>query len=277
MPISHPYPPPASYHMDPVFTTSYEPVGMPSLAEAPRPQELQGYYDGIAQGVKPSFQQYSPAGSPHSASHSFDNQPPVLTASSDSGASVSSSVIGSPSLHPQFAEPWSQIPSGFPLAPGIVQGTSGFEYDTMAVADKGPGFVGESTRISSAVEPFPSVACRSPEPLHPTPRSDNVFKSPTTPASAKWSVSSRHRSPSSAGPRVRRRNSLLSHEVRPCDVTTKSAHISSPSVSSSISSCASTLDSSCQFPCIFSYRLSVDFFTTILTNLARSQLDPAFR
>ncbi|KAF2786974.1 hypothetical protein K505DRAFT_354125 [Melanomma pulvis-pyrius CBS 109.77] len=125
---------PPSYSIDPAFSGPYEPVTMSALSEAaPRPQDLQFHYDGIAQGVKPSFQ-YSPSGSPHSVSHSFHDQPPILSASSESSASVSSSAIGSPSLNPQYNEAWNPMTHGLGL-------TSGFEYSGMVVADKVPGCV----------------------------------------------------------------------------------------------------------------------------------------
>ncbi|ORY19896.1 hypothetical protein BCR34DRAFT_458675, partial [Clohesyomyces aquaticus] len=127
----HYLPSSTTYPIDPVFTAHYEQqMHIPTLSEAPRPQDLESYYAGIAEGVKPSYHQYSPTGSPHSASHSFDNQPPILSASSESGASVSSSAMGSPSLAPQYNDSWN--PS---FVPGIVQ-SNGFEFDGVPVVDK---------------------------------------------------------------------------------------------------------------------------------------------
>lgn len=140
LPTSQPYLPSTSYPMDPTFNGHFDPLA--SLSEAPRSQELQSYYDGIAQGVKASFQQYaSPMASPHSTSNSFQEQPPVLSASSESGASVSSSAIGSPS---QFNEPWNPLSAGL----GLPQG---FEYSGMVEPVKVPGYVGESTNVFFAV------------------------------------------------------------------------------------------------------------------------------
>ncbi|KAF1975489.1 hypothetical protein BU23DRAFT_412402, partial [Bimuria novae-zelandiae CBS 107.79] len=129
LPTSQPFLPSTSYPMDPTFSTPFDPL--PSLGDASRVQDLQFHYDGIAQGVKASFQQYtSPMTSPHSTSHSFHDQPPVLSASSESGASVSSSAMGSPS---QFNEPWNPLAAGLGLTPG-------FEYPGMGEAVKVPGY-----------------------------------------------------------------------------------------------------------------------------------------
>jgi len=133
MPHNHHFMP-STYNIDPAFSAPYEPVAMPALSEAPpRPQDLQFHYDGIAQGVKPSFQ-YSPSASPHSVSHSFHDQPPILSTSSESDASVSSSATGSPSLNPQYSEAWNPMTHGLGL-------TSAFEYNGLVVTDKVPGCV----------------------------------------------------------------------------------------------------------------------------------------
>jgi hypothetical protein len=199
---------------------------MPALSDiSPRPQDIQSYYDGIAQGVKPTFQ-YSPNGSPHSVSHSFHDQPPILSASSESDASVSSSNTGSPSLHPQYNEPWNHMTHGLGLTPG-------YEYNGMVVTDKAPGCVGESTEVPSRFESsFPIASPKTP--ILPSPRlentQNNVFKSPVTPASAstKWSVSR-------SGAPLARRNSLLSNEIRLSDLPdiSSEASFSSRSVNSS--------------------------------------------
>ncbi|KAF2109246.1 hypothetical protein BDV96DRAFT_503010 [Lophiotrema nucula] len=179
MSMNQPYQPATSYHMDPVFSAPYEPVGMPALSEPPRPHDLQFHYDGIAQGVKAPFPQFSPSGSPHSASQSFDNQPPVLSASSESGASVSSSVIGSPSLHPQFSEPWNQTSNGLGLAPSIIQNSSAFEYEALVVADK------EQCADPNLIQPFGSIQFpQSPYPeIRTTPSPYfGVIEHPPSPA-----------------------------------------------------------------------------------------------
>ena len=104
--------------------------------------------------LQPPSPNYSPS---NSASHSFDLQPPILSNTSDSGASIPStisSVMGSPSIQPQPANDWSQ---SMAMLPGIVQtdnigqdvfGTTGFDLDSIPVTDK--GCVGELTAISSS-------------------------------------------------------------------------------------------------------------------------------
>ncbi|KAF2643429.1 hypothetical protein P280DRAFT_539485 [Massarina eburnea CBS 473.64] len=120
LPTSQPFLPSSnSYTMDPTFSAPYE--SMSTLTEAPRPHHLQFHYDAIAEGVKAPFQQFSPTGSPYSASHSFHDPPPVLSASSESCASVSSSAMGSPSLNPQFTEPWNPMPNSLGFEYGMVE------------------------------------------------------------------------------------------------------------------------------------------------------------
>lgn len=150
---------------------------MAPLSDAPHSlQDLQFHYDGIAQGVKP-FQYQTPAGSPHSISNSFHEMPPVLSASSESGASVSSSAMGSPSLVPQFNDSWQPMPMGL---------ASGYEYPGMVANDK--SYVGKSTAVSSVVNTssFSSSSSSSTSvmsPMSPAPNK-SVFKTPVTPASA---------------------------------------------------------------------------------------------
>lgn len=192
-PLSHqPFLPASTYNMEQTFSAPFDPM-MP-LAEAQRPHDLQFHYDAIAQGV----QFHTPAGSPHSTSHSFHEQPPVLSASSESGASVSSSAMGSPT---HYNHSWN------PMGLGL---TSGFDDPGMTASEK--TFVGES--IVSSTVPSSPFSVVSPTTL--------IFKTPITPASANWS------STRSSG----RRNSLLSHVVLPCDVISAS---SSHSVDSSLS------------------------------------------
>jgi hypothetical protein len=211
---NQPFLPSSTYGMEHTFSAPYDPM-MP-LVEAPRPQDLQFHYDGIAQGVKP-YQFHTPVGSPHSTSHSFHEQPPVLSASSESGASVSSSAMGSPT---HYNETWN------PMGLGL---TSTFEYPGMIASEK--SFVGESTVLSTSSSSSTFLA--SPT----TPLTEgNVFKTPSTPASAKWSFA---RS-------IGRRNSLLSCEVRPGDViSTTCSPLFDPILRPSHS-----LDASCWFPSI---------------------------
>ncbi|OQO08630.1 hypothetical protein B0A48_06500 [Cryoendolithus antarcticus] len=96
----------------------------------------------VKQEVHDAASAYSPT---HSAAHSFDfhHQPPVLSAPSDSGASIQSSVssaIGSPSVHPQQHSQGWHFQQGVALNPGIAQhdvlATSGFEIDPIPIMDK---------------------------------------------------------------------------------------------------------------------------------------------
>jgi hypothetical protein len=201
--------PSSTYAMDQAFNAPYD--HMAPLTEVPRPQHLQYHYDAIAQGVKP-YQYDTPAGSPHSTPHSFHEHPPVLSASSESGASVSSSAMGSPSLVPQYNESWNPMGLEF---------TSGYEYPAVAATEK--SFVGESTVPSTTALSQSSVTFST------SPFKGHVFKTPMTPASANWS---------SMRPRERR-NSLLSTEVliRDLPAVTSSSVTSVPYLSQSSQSC----------------------------------------
>ncbi|KAF2132315.1 hypothetical protein P153DRAFT_285742 [Dothidotthia symphoricarpi CBS 119687] len=119
--FNQPFLPASTYSMEQTFSAPFD--NMASLEEVPRHLNLQYHFDTMAQEVK-AFQYQTPAGSPHSTSHSYHDLPPVLSASSESGASVSSSTTGSPPLHPHFDEPW-----GLAL-------TSSFDYPAMIATDK---------------------------------------------------------------------------------------------------------------------------------------------
>jgi hypothetical protein len=201
--------PSSTYAMDQTFNAPYD--HMASLAELPRPQDLQYHYDAIAQGVKP-YQYDTPAGSPHSTPHSFHEHPPVLSASSESGASVSSSAIGSPSLVPQYNESWNPMGLGF---------TSGYDYPAVVATEK--SFVGESTVPSTIALSRSSVT--SPT----SPFKGHVFKTPMGPAPA-------NSSPTRSRQRI---NSLLSTEVhvRDLPVVTSSSVTPVPHFSQSSQSC----------------------------------------
>jgi hypothetical protein len=185
---SQPYVPASTYAMEHAFSAPFD--TMATLAEVQPPQDLQYHYDGIAQGVKP-YQYQTPAGSPHSTSHSFHEYPPVLSASSESGASVSSSAMGSPSLVPQFNDSWHT------MGPGV---SSGYEYPGMVAADK--SYVGKSTVPLSKTSP--SFVTSPSSPINKR----HVFKTPITPASAKWSSS-----PTGRG------NCVLSNEINTPSIT----------------------------------------------------------
>jgi hypothetical protein len=206
VPTSQPYLP-TNYSVDPSFSAPYESVSMPAMSEPPRPQELQFHYDGIAQGVKPNVQ-YTPDASPHSALHSFEH-PPLLSASSESGASVSSSNMPSPQLNPQYNDSWNPTSNGLGLP--LLQSHPAFEYDGLTT-EKIPGCVGESTKVSFRNVRFP-VVTSSPITTHkPYPRSEcvqsNVFNIPCGRQSATWSASK-------AAALPQRRCSTLSNEVFP--------------------------------------------------------------
>ena len=122
LPTTQPFLPSSTYSMDQSFSAPFE--HMLPLVEAPRSQYQ---FDHMAQVPKLALYNYhSPSGSPHSTSNSFQDLPPVLSASSESGASASSSALGSPSVTPQFeVESWN--PMGF---------TSSFEYPAVVAAEK---------------------------------------------------------------------------------------------------------------------------------------------
>nr|POE77440.1 hypothetical protein CFP56_09087 [Quercus suber] len=114
------------------------------------PEHFAYTYKHNLQAPTPS---YSPS---NSASHSFDNQhPPVLSAPSDSGASVQSTIssaMGSPAMQPLPPNEWAQSQHSS-LLPDIFQDesaafTSGFDYETIPMTNK--GCVGEFTDISSS-------------------------------------------------------------------------------------------------------------------------------
>lgn len=168
---SQPFMPVSTFGMDHTFTAPFD--HMAPLADAPRLQDLQFHYDAIAQGVKPSYQYQTPAGSPHSISNSFHEMPPVLSASSESGASVSSSAVGSPSLVPQFTEPWNPMPMG-----GL---TSGFEYSGMVANDKSyvdPNLI--QPFAFAPQSPYPEIRT-TPSPYFP------VIEQPPSPALSQFS------------------------------------------------------------------------------------------
>ncbi|KNG47463.1 zinc finger domain-containing protein [Stemphylium lycopersici] len=157
----------STYAMDPAFSAQYDP--MAPLSHVSRHSDLQFHYDGIAQGVKP-FHYQTPAGSPHSTSHSFHEIPPVLSASSESGASVSSSAMGSPSILPPFNDSW----NSFSMAT-----TSGYDYPGMVAHEK--SYVAKAD--PNLIQPF-ALAPQSPYPeIRATPSPYfPVIEQPPSPA-----------------------------------------------------------------------------------------------
>ncbi|OCK82145.1 hypothetical protein K432DRAFT_293892 [Lepidopterella palustris CBS 459.81] len=191
---SQPYLPTSTY-LDPTFSAPFDPLSLQAFSQVSRSQsDLRYHFDGIAQGVKPNcqHQHYSPEGSPNSASHSFDVQPPNLSTSSESGASVSSSAMGSPSLNPQYHhDPWNSM-TGLGLAPGIVQSSSGFDYDSIVATDKLPGCV-DPTLIQPFPTPIPFAQSPYPEiRTTPSPRFPFV-EQPPSPAPSNASAYSQNR------------------------------------------------------------------------------------
>ncbi|KAK4545573.1 hypothetical protein LTR36_002923 [Oleoguttula mirabilis] len=107
--------------------------------------------------LQPQSPNYSPS---NSASNSFDFQhPPILSSTSDSGASVQSTIssaMGSPSVQHQASNDWNSQ-QHMAMLPGIVQhdsiaqdlfATTNFDLETIPATEK--GCVGEFTAISSS-------------------------------------------------------------------------------------------------------------------------------
>lgn len=172
-----PYMATSLYGMHPAFGASYS--HMAPIPEASTHQHLHYHYDAAAQRVKP-FQCQTPAGSPQSTSHSFQEQPPVLSASSESGASVSSSAMGSPLHTTHFNDPWN--PAGLGLS-------ASFEFAAMLAADK--AFVDPSLVQPFAFaphSPYPDIRT-TPSPYFP------VVEQPPSPALSHISIHSQHTGP----------------------------------------------------------------------------------
>lgn len=180
--------------------------------------------------TKTAYYPQTPAHSPtNSATNSFDLQPPILSSTSDSGASVQSnlsSAIGSPSMSVHQSREWNQMPGSIPSIvhqdtfPSDNFAHSGFEYEPM-MASKYPGYVGESRDVSSASSFSPvndvpvslssfSFSGRAGTPIQqawgPTGPQHGAFKSPAMPASRRLSSPT---SPST--PRVRARGGSVSY------------------------------------------------------------------
>lgn len=215
---------------------------------------------------KHSYLPYSPAASPASGSQSFEVCPPQLSTASDStvsAQSTSSSAAGSPSMGQQFNEPWSVLGQGLGLEAADSFTSCGFEYEGMVATDKISACVGESLVVSS-----PSPAARSASQSVST--SKELFKTPTTPASAMISFSpssprqANRRSVAAMSANRSRRNSLLSSQMRlsetPAELSAGfvPAHASPVSASPQAPANASSspMDSSCRFPCSPFFHLS---------------------
>lgn len=274
---------------------------------------------------KQSYLPYSPAASPASGSQSFEVCPPQLSTASESTASAQStspSAAGSPSMGQHFSEPWSVLGQGLGLAPGLEASdsftTCGFEYEGMVATDKISGCVGESKFSSpsqaSARSAFPFTSHFSPPSDRERPHSsqnsrarpfssasqsipsstarlstpvkdEDVFKTPTTPASAMVSFSPAPaplpyqptaRSAAALSANRRRRSSLLSSLMRlsgaptelsagfvPADASGSPVSLVSASPQAALDASSSPMDSSCRFPLSFPslLRPAVSFFS----------------
>jgi hypothetical protein len=123
------------------------------------------------------------------------SNPPHLSTSSESGASVqstTSSSRGSPHMNAEYQEPWTQMHHGLGLTSGPMLKdfghdsfvTSGVEFDPILSADKLPaGCVGESSRhhVSSS-EPDAASAFSSSSHLSFPTYGEHVARRNTTPA-----------------------------------------------------------------------------------------------
>jgi hypothetical protein len=123
------YLPSSTFSMEQSFIAPFD--QMLPLADAPQPDHLQFNYDLMTHQPKPYHYQ-TPTASPHPSLISFQDHAPILSASSESGASVSSSSMSSPPLDSHFNTSWDSVGLGL---------TSSFEYPATVAADK--SFVGE--------------------------------------------------------------------------------------------------------------------------------------
>lgn len=122
------YLPSSTFPVDQSFVAPFD--HMLPLADAPQPDQVQFNYDLITHQPK-SYPYQTPTASPHPSLISFQDHAPILSASSESGASVTSSM-SSPPLDSQFNTSWDSV--SLSLA-------SSFEYPDIVAADK--SFVGE--------------------------------------------------------------------------------------------------------------------------------------
>lgn len=136
-------------------------------------------YQSAQNHLRPQSPNYSPS---NSASHSLDYQnAPILSSTSDSGASAQSTIsstMGSPSAQACASNDWQQQASMSMPQPSIVQqenvnqdffAPTGFDVDMIPITNK--GCVGESNSVSSS-QPSQSFPISSPFPL-PSPAQPN--------------------------------------------------------------------------------------------------------
>ncbi|KAI7009936.1 hypothetical protein KC355_g6377 [Hortaea werneckii] len=147
-------------------------------------------YQSAQSHLRPQSPNYSPS---NSASHSLDYQnAPILSSTSDSGASAQSTIsstMGSPSAQACASNDWQQQASMSMVQPSIVQqdnvnqdffAPTGFDVDMMPITNK--GCVGESNSISSSQPPqsFPILSPFSlPPPAQPYGTTSTAMQRPS--------------------------------------------------------------------------------------------------
>ncbi|RMY56242.1 hypothetical protein D0865_03764 [Hortaea werneckii] len=147
-------------------------------------------YQSAQSHLRPQSPNYSPS---NSASHSLDYQnAPILSSTSDSGASAQSTIsstMGSPSAQACASNDWQQQASMSMVQPSIVQQDSvnqdffaptGFDVDMIPITNK--GCVGESNSISSSQLPqsFPiSSPFSLPPPAQPNGITSTAMQRPS--------------------------------------------------------------------------------------------------
>lgn len=158
-------------------------------------------YQQAKNHLQPQSPTYSPS---NSASHSFDFQhPPVLSSTSDSGASAQSTIssaMGSPSVQHQASNEWGQQ-QRMNMLPSIMHhdnmaqdlfATTTFDLDNVPATEK--GCVGEFTNVSSFQQPQTvSPFNMSSLPFAFVPAQDAHFS-----GSQDWSLPPSDRSPHAA-------------------------------------------------------------------------------
>ncbi|KAI6972138.1 hypothetical protein KC318_g3184 [Hortaea werneckii] len=147
-------------------------------------------YQSAQSHLRPQSPNYSPS---NSASHSLDYQnAPILSSTSDSGASAQSTIsstMGSPSAQACASNDWQQQASISMVQPSIVQqenvnqdffAPTGFDVDMIPITNK--GCVGESNSISSSQPPqsFPILSPFSlPPPAQPNGTTSTAMQRPS--------------------------------------------------------------------------------------------------
>ncbi|TKA69724.1 hypothetical protein B0A49_05061 [Cryomyces minteri] len=204
---------PISSYPEPSFGSSgalFDYSFLQAFSSLPRSQDLAGSIQATQQGLKHNLYPHGFTASPaHSAVHSFDANPPVLSSNSDSGASVqstSSSAMGSPSMNPGHPLVWATN-HGLGIIPTIVQPeTSG--YDVMATNSFNFESIRANDKSSSCVDPH-LINTYSPTPYTAAPYTELsvaqspqslVFANPPSPSLSQTSVHSvqQQRAPSRA-------------------------------------------------------------------------------